>query len=186
MNATDLVTHVQLGDELYPINYDFRVAMKCDSILEDESISDEERACRVTGLLFGIDSPNTIEALEKAGKFLSAIEEVTDSQDKKKLVDFEQHFHLFVSAFKAQYSIDLYRDKLHYHEFVSLLKGLKGQVLNDVIEILEMKPSEEKDHKRRKQIVEAQKKFRIKNKEPKREPLKHAFLDALSDKVKGG
>lgn len=173
-----LVDQVSLDGKLYPINYDFRIAMQCDKVLNDSSISDQERACRVTGLLFGEDSPNTQEAVDKAGIFLQA-GIVSDGRNEKQLLDFEQHFDLFYSAFKSKYNINLYTEKLHYHEFVSLLNGLKGEVLNDVVDILVMKPSDEKDPKRRKQIVQAQERFKIKDTTVKKEVVEHDFLKAL-------
>lgn len=55
---------------------------------------------------------------------------------KGKITDFEQDADLIRAAFRQVYGIDLYRDKLHWLEFSSLLAGLpEGNRYNEVLGI---------------------------------------------------
>lgn len=55
---------------------------------------------------------------------------------KAKITDFEQDADLIRAAFRQVYGIDLYRDKLHWLEFSSLLAGLpEGNRYNEVLGI---------------------------------------------------
>lgn len=174
-----MIKYALIEGNKYPINTDFRVAIKCDEILNDSSIDDLDRGILITGLLFGVDSPYCQEALDKAKKYL----ENGATEQGKKILDFKQHWDYYYGAFRAQYGIDLNKDELHYHEFVSLCKTLKNQAINDVIEVLTYDMSEVKDPKQRRKIVEAQQKLKV------RETVKEtnqSFLDKLNPKVKGG
>lgn len=58
------------------------------------------------------------------------------SAPKAKITDFEQDADLIRAAFRQVYGIDLYRDKLHWLEFSSLLAGLpEGNRYNEVLGI---------------------------------------------------
>ena len=55
----------------YKINTDYRVALRCFEVIEDNKISDEERAYAVVFLLFGEVPPNNMEDfLRIAGAYL--------------------------------------------------------------------------------------------------------------------
>lgn len=177
-----LIEYALIDGERYKINSDFKIALKCDEVLNDRTLNDTERGIKITGLLFGKDSPYNDEALRKARIFLSGGDD-KEGNDEKRVIDFNQHYNLVYSAFISQYGIDLNKDNLHYQEFLMLLQGLKGQVLNDVVEILTYDLSEVKDHKQKRKIIEAQKQFKIK--EPKQEVKEHAFLQGLNNKVRG-
>lgn len=57
-------------------------------------------------------------------------------QNNKKITDFTQDADLIRAAFLQEYGINLYRDKLHWMEFSSLLAGLPdGNRYNDVLGI---------------------------------------------------
>lgn len=180
---SNLKNKVLIQEKIYTINTDFRVAIECDRIINDVQIDDADRGILITGLLFGADSPYCQEALDKATIYLSVGE--TEKSNQKRLIDFAQHWDLIYSAFLGQYNIDLYETNLHYYQFVFLLRGLKNTALTDVVDILSRNPSDEKDIKTRRRLVEAQNKLKIKN-QPKQAPVNSAFLDQLSDEVKGG
>ncbi len=67
------------------------------------------------------------------------LEEETDSI---RVLDYELDSDLIYSAFYSYYGIDLADDTLHLHwyKFYSLLNGIKGTKLNDIIEIRQWKP----------------------------------------------
>lgn len=72
---------------------------------------------------------------------LAALRPVLFPQTKRtasrgKITDFEQDADLIRAAFRQVYGIDLYRDKLHWLEFSSLLAGLpEGNRYNEVLGI---------------------------------------------------
>lgn len=178
----NLIHFATIQGKRYPINTDFKVAVQCDAIINDVQIDDVDRGILITGLLFGENSPYCQEALDKANIFLSGAEESGSSQ--KRIIDFNQHWDLIYSAFLGQYGINLHKVDMHYQEFVMLLKGVKDTALSDVIDILSRNPNEEKDHKTRKKLIEAQNKLKIK--EPKAKVhVNDAFLNELAAHVKG-
>lgn len=181
-----LLKFVEIQGVKYPINTDYRVALECDRILNDPNIDDLDRGILATGILFGSDSPYCQEALDKLGKYLAGGVDMSKEKNQKKIIDFEQHWDLVYSAFKGQYGIDLHKEDLHYFEFTMLLKGLRKQALTDVIELMTYDLSQEKDHKRKKEIIEAQKAYEIKSKEIVREVEQHDFISQLSEETKGG
>lgn len=178
----ELIKYAEILGEKYEIDTDYRVAIKCDKIINDGSISDYDRGILITGLLFGEDSPYCEEALDKAEIYLSG-----GTGKGERVIDFEQHWNLIYSAFQSQYNINLHEVNLHYQEFQMLLQGLKDQVLTDVIEILTYDMSTVKDPKQRRKILEAQKQFKIKeSRKVKRKVKQHEFISQLSEEVKGG
>ena len=72
---------------------------------------------------------------------LAALRPVLFPQTKRtasrgKITDFEQDADLIRAAFRQVYGIDLYRDRLHWLEFSSLLAGLpEGNRYNEVLGI---------------------------------------------------
>lgn len=160
--------------------------MECDKIMYDESYNDYERGILITGLLFGEESPYCEEALEKARIFLTAGNSDTDG---KRVLDFTQHWDYYYGAFRAQYGIDLNKEELHYHEFVSLLKTVKNQSLNDIVELLTYDLSKVKDHNEKRKIIDAQNKVKIKTtdkNDDKNDEIKNDFISQLAPTVKGG
>lgn len=176
----DLIQYATIQGQRYKINTDFKVAMECDRIANDNEINDIDRGVLITGLLFGEDSPYCQEALDKAEIFLGG----GDKSNDKRIIDLQQHWDMIYSAFKGQYDIDLHKVDLHYQEFLMLLKGLKDQVLTDVIEILTYDMSTVTDAKQKRKIREAQKKFAIKDK--KEGKVNEGFINLLDKRVKGG
>jgi hypothetical protein len=54
--------NVKVGEEIYPINTDFRVALECNKLATDEQIGDYERALAIIYLLFGEKGLNDTQA----------------------------------------------------------------------------------------------------------------------------
>lgn len=177
-----LYEFVSIDGEEYPINTSFRIAIECDSIINDVQIDDLDRGVLITGLLFGEDSPYNEEALSKAAKYLGG-----DEEDGKhpRLIDFNQHWDLIYSTFKGQYGIDLHTVDMHYQEFCMLLKGANDTALTKVVELLTYDLSQVKEVSQKRKIIEAQNRFKIKesNNETRRESV---FFSSLDESVKGG
>lgn len=168
--------YVKIGDKKYKINTDFRVAIECNKIAEDETIGNYERPLAIIYKLYGdegIDSPNDYEDLLRLGlKYLSMDKEIEDDKEEPDM-DFEQDMDLIYTSFISDYNIDLSKIEMHWWTFMNLMNGLSNSelgdccLLNRIRNIRNANPSEIKDRKDRENLIKAQKRFALKKKEPK-------------------
>lgn len=168
--------YVKVGDKKYKINTDFRVAIECNSIAQDTSIGDTERALAILYKLFGeegLDNPQDYQKLIELGlKYLSMDEEIEDNKEEPDM-DFEQDMDLIYTSFISDYNIDLSKIEMHWWTFMNLMNGLSNSelgnccLLNRIRNIRNANPSEIKDRKDREKLIKAQKRFALKKKEPK-------------------
>ena len=80
---------IQIEDKIYTANTDFRIAIKCNEIAQDETIGDYERALGIICTMFGPDAiENTNhykKLLEWVLKYLSCGQEI----DRKEIPDMD-------------------------------------------------------------------------------------------------
>lgn len=162
--------YVKIDNKLYKINTDFRVAIECNNIANDDSIGEYERALAIIYKLFGEDGLDCFEnqprLLELAIRYIS----LSDGQ-KSIRNDFEKNFELdFVkceglirSSFKFDYNYDPYElDYLHWYDFYNDLSNLSSSefgtccILNRIITILDADVTKIEDSKRRQEMIDAQ------------------------------
>jgi hypothetical protein len=162
--------YVNVDNELYEINTDFRVALQCNTIAEDTSIGDIERAMAIIYKLFGekgLDCKNQNKLLELAMKYLLL------GEDKKELknehhenyeLDFNKCIGLIKASFKFDYNYDPYElEYLHWYDFYNDLQSLSTSefgnccILNRVTSVLNQDVKEIKDNKQRQRLIDAQK-----------------------------
>lgn len=190
--------YVEIDNKRYKINTDFRVALECNRIAEDETIGDFERALAIIYTLFsdeGINTPDHYEKLlELAQKYLLCGESIDEFSKQRKDntndLDFNKCEGLIKSSFKYDYQYDPYsKDYLHWYEFNNDLMNLSTSefgnccVLNRVLETLNRKPSDIKDIKTKNNLVnmqnELRKKYCVKHKkhitEQQRESAENFF-----------
>jgi len=162
--------YVKVDDKLYKINTDFRIALECNKIAEDESIGNLERAMAIIYKLFGedgLDCENQNKLLELAMKYLLLGRDKNslknDSHDKYEL-DFNKCIGLIKASFKFDYKYDPYElEYLHWYDFYNDLESLSTSefgnccILNRIVSILEQEPKEIKDSKQRQKLIDAQK-----------------------------
>lgn len=145
-----------IGDKEYKINTDFRVALDCFKVIE-EDISDVERAYAIIGLLFNEEIPDEYvnEALSKCIKFLQCGKETVEVS--KKDMDFEQDEAFILSSFIADYKIDLSEiEYMHWWKYCDLISGLsEGTILNRVRDIRNYDITQIKDAKERAKMLKA-------------------------------
>lgn len=167
--------YVEIDNKRYKINTDFRVALECNRIAEDNSIGDLERALAIIYTLFGEDGINNPDHYEKllelAQKYLLCGESVDEFSRQRKNnandLDFNKCEGLIKSSFKYDYQYDPYsKDYLHWYEFNNDLMNLSTSefgnccVLNRVLETLNRKPSDIKDTKSKNDLVKSQNELR--------------------------
>lgn len=149
----------------YKIDTDYKVALKCFEIIQDEEIDDYERAVAIIYLLFDFipKEEQMEEFLLKAKIFLQCGKDDEEQKARKKDMDFNQDMGLITSSFMSDYKIDLSKEKIHFWLFIDLLEGLtESSSLNRVRELRNYDLSEEKDAKRKRKIQEAQQSVALK------------------------
>lgn len=165
--------YVIIDNEEYKINTDFRVALECNRIAEDETIGDFERALAIIYTLFGdkgIEHEEHYEKLLKyAKKYLLCGKEDIGKQKKedKNDLDFNKCIGLIKSSFRFDYQYDPYKEKyLHWYDFNNDLMNLSTSefgtccVLNRIVGILNQNPAEIKDNENRKNLIDLQNELR--------------------------
>lgn len=162
--------YVEVNGKRYKINTDFRIAIRCDEIGRDESISRYERPLAIIYLLFGeealSDYENHEQLLELAKKYLSCGKEVKTEAEPD--MDLTQDLDYIKASFRSDYSIDLNKEQMHWWEFCTLLGGLSNSelgnccLLNRIRNIRNTDLNQIKDPKQRQRIAEAQKQVALK------------------------
>ncbi len=160
---------VKIGDTKYKINSDFRVALECDRIVRDNSISEYEKALAIIYKLFGdegLDNPDDYEKLlELAQKFLLAGREPTTSSNTEPDMDYEQDRGKIKASFFSVYKLeDIYSiDYMHWWDFFDYLNGLTEDcVLNYARYVRNYDISHITDPKERKEWLDRKKEFALK------------------------
>ena len=126
--------YVKINDKKYKINTDFRVAIECQEIATDETISDFERALAIIYKLFGDeginDTDNYEKLLELAQKYLSCGKEVVDNNEEPDM-DFIQDLDYIETSFMSDYSLDLANTEMHWWKFYNLINGLSNSEMGN-------------------------------------------------------
>lgn len=175
--------YAEVEGKKYKINTDFRVAIECNRVAEDETIGDYERSLAIIYLLFGDDGLNTPQhygkLLELAKNYLSCGKEKVANTDEKPDMDYIQDMDFIEASFMSDYHMDLSTEEMHWWKFFNLLNGLSNSelgnscILNRIRNLRNMNPNDIKDKKERDKLIKAQKQFALKkNKKEKRKPNK--------------
>ena len=141
----------------YKINTDYRVALRCFEVIEDTSISDEERAFAVVFLLFGeVPTESLVEFLRIAGDYLRCGEEESSQEAHERDIDFNADERYIVASFMSDYRIDLPNVDMHFWQYIQLIQGFTDKaIMSRVREIRSYDLSELKDPKARAKMIKA-------------------------------
>ena len=115
----DYPSYVQIDGKKYKINTDFKVAIECNKIAEDETIGDLERALAIIYKLFGEEGINAHEHYEKllkgAKKYLSCGNDDIEMSKKEKDMDFIQDYGYIWASFMSDYNgLDIDKENMHW------------------------------------------------------------------------
>lgn len=164
--------YAKIKDKEYKINTDFRNAIECNRIAQDETIGDYERALGIIYILFGDEGLNDIEnqdeLLKIATKYLSCGKEKDVKNNEKPDMDFIEDMDYIEASFMSDYHIDLSNTKMHWWKFFNLINGLSNSelgnccVLNRIRNLRNFDIKDIKDKKERDKIIEAQKQVALK------------------------
>lgn len=137
MSSSKYPEYIEVDDTRYKLNTDFRVALRCFEIVEDENIDDYERALAVCYLLIGeipIDKIDKI--LPLLVRFLQCDESKEDDGQLKDM-DLIYDDKFITASFMSDYQIDLSTiDHMHWWQYIVLVNGLTNDcILNRVRDI---------------------------------------------------
>lgn len=163
---------VRIDGKEYKINTDFRYAIECNRIAEDETIGDLERALAIIYTLFGEEGINTPEhyerLLEMAQKYLLCGKEFDSESNNKPDMDFIQDMDYIEASFMSDYHIDLANVEMHWYKFYNLINGLSNSelgnccVLNRIRNLRTYDVSQIKDQKEKQKIIKAKEQVALK------------------------
>ena len=120
------------------INTDFKVALRCFEVLNDDTIGEHERALAIVYLLFSVIPPydELNEYTRQSIKFLQCGEEPKENAQEeysKRDIDMVLDMQYIRPSFMAYYHIDLNKTDLHFWQFCELISGLtENSLLNRV------------------------------------------------------
>ena len=165
--------YVEVEGKRYKINTDFRVAIECNRIAEDDTIGDMERALGILCTLYGEESMDNPEHWDKllrlAQKYLSCGKEI-DSREEADM-DFIEDMDYIEASFMSDYHMDLASEKMHWWKFFNLINGLSNSemgnccVLNRVRNLRNYDVSTIKDANERSKIIKAKQQVALKKQE---------------------
>lgn len=165
--------YVEVEGKRYKINTDFRVAIECNRIAEDDSIGNLERALAIIYTLFGDEGINTPDHYEKllelAQKYLLCGNEFDSNSNEKPDMDFiEDYGYIWASMMSDYNGLDIDKENIHWWKFNELLNGLSNSemgnccVLNRIRNLRTFDVSQIKDHKEKEKIIKAKKQVQLK------------------------
>lgn len=181
--------YAEIDSKRYKINTDFRVAIECNRIAEDETIGDYERVLAVIYTLFGEEGINTPEHYEKllemAKKYLSCGKELETRKQEEPDMDYIQDMDYIEASFMSDYRMDLSNIELHWWKFCNLMNGLSNSelgnscILNRIRNIRTMDLSQIKDKKEREKLAKLKKEFALKKNKPKKKATEKERQSAM-------
>lgn len=168
---------VEINDQNFSIRYDFRVILTIFEVLDDEELSDEERAYTALKLFF-VDFDNIPDYDEAIGKMFWFINGGKPHDDKKKdqeLIDWEKDFPLIISPInrvlgkeirESEYNADTNSGGIHWFTFLSAYMEIGDCLFAQVIRIRELKAkgraldkSDREFYRRNKDVVDIPKRI---------------------------
>jgi len=179
------IKKIQIEDKVYTANTDFRIALKCNEIAQDETIGDYERVLGIICTMFGeeaLDNPEHYEKLLKwVLNYLSCGKEVEDTHETPDM-DYIEDMEYIEASFMSDYQIDLENTEMDWQKFNKLINGLSNSemgnccILNRIRNLRNYDVSEIKDAKERERILKAKKMVALKKyeKQPTKEQMESA------------
>lgn len=176
---------VEVDGIVISIDTSFKTALRCLELVDDTSISDEERALGLIYLLCDdIPKVNLNKLIKVLQKYLQCGDD-TRKPPQKKDMDFKQDEKYILSSFIYDYGIDLESTDMHWWKFIDLLNGLSSEcILSRIRDIRTMDISIYKDPKTRSRLLQARAQVALKHVPNKEEQeIIDEFERQLSNKL---
>ena len=165
------IKKIQIDDTIYEANVDFRIAIRCNEIAQDETIGNFERMLGILCTMYGekaLDNPNHYERLLKwCLNYLSCGKEIEDTHEQPDM-DYVEDMDYIEASFMSDYRIDLENTEMDWHKFNNLINGLSNSelgnccVLNRIRNLRSYDVSQIKDSKDRQKIAKAKEQVALK------------------------
>ena len=124
---------VTVDGKRYKLELDFRNVLDLMETLNRDDLIPEARAYKALKCVLRRVPRDYINILAEVRKLLFGH---SGASDGKKLTDFQQDADLIRAAFRQEYGIDLYREKVHWIEFTCLLANLpEGNRYSEILGI---------------------------------------------------
>lgn len=176
-----LPTSFVINNKTYEFNSGFRESIIFTLMMQDDSLTDEEKILGALKLYYPIIPKDTEKALEKIYWFYSKGNVEEDNKkvkqgkrifkrNNKKAYDFEVDSDLIFTAFMSQYNINLNRENLHWWEFMALFNSLNDD--NEIVKIMNYRTidlTSIEDKKERKMYSDLQKYYSLEDRISKEE-----------------
>jgi len=164
------IKKIQIDDTIYTANVDFRTAIRCNQIAQDNTIGDYERVLGIICTMFGekgLDIPMHYERLLKwALNYLSCGKEVNTNEEPD--MDYIEDMNYIEASFMSDYQIDLENTEMDWQKFNKLINGLSNSelgdccILNRIRNIRNFDISQIKDVKEREKIIKVKNQVALK------------------------
>jgi hypothetical protein len=116
-------------------DFDFRNVLKMLWILSRDDLTDEARVALAAGCISKLTGEYAAGIVREAAKVLFGKSD-KGAKTHERVTDFDQDADYIRAAFMAEYGINLFRDKLHWCEFSSLLACLpEGSRYSEILGI---------------------------------------------------
>lgn len=186
---------IKIDGIIYEADLDFRTAIKCNQIAEDNSISQFERPLAILYLVFGEEALNHEDHYEKLLKwyfdYLKCGKDIKQENITPDM-DYEEDKGYIASSFKYDYQYNPYNmEYLSWEEFYNDLNNLSNSelgdccILNRVRNLRNFDVSKIKDNKEREKIIKAKQQVALKKNIHKKQPTEkqkesaRKFIEAL-------
>lgn len=130
---------IEVGGRFYRIKTDYRYWLRFLQIVKEPATLDD------FDFLYLDDIPEDkqagVDALVEFCFIKNPLPRSTGGNSEP-VFSYEQDEDLIYAAFYEQYSIDLLKTNLHWHQFSALLNGLHGTKLDDVIAFRAFEPND--------------------------------------------
>lgn len=173
--------YIEINGKQYKINTDFRTAIECNRIAEDETIGNLERSLAIIETLFGDEAiddgkenPGLYgQFLELGRQYLLCGKEYDTEANEKPDMDFIEDYSYITTSFLSDYHIDLDNTEMHWWKFMDLINGLSNSemgnccVLNRIRNLRNFDTKEIKDPKEKQRIEKAKQQVALKKNKKK-------------------
>lgn len=159
---------VIVNGKFYRLDFEFRNVLRMMDVLARDDLMPKAREYLALKCL--TRRPKNVHDVLTAVKGI--LFEQRPTRNQQKVTSFEQDAGLIRAAFRQEYGIDLYREKLHWIEFSELLQGLpEGNRYSEVVGIRArpMPPATKWNGEERKWLAEAKARVAIHMGEEERE-----------------
>lgn len=151
----------------YEVDMDFQTGIQISQCLSDDDLNRIEKINTALSLMFpGAHPTDAAEISDALSWYMNGWNHDNISTKKKKdetiVMDFDVDQWRIYAAFRAQYNIDLNRQRLHFWVYMGLLSNLEECSFTRVISIRDKKITSKMSKEEKEMTIKAKKMYAIK------------------------